>query len=167
MTMDSLSKIYVQQKDISTAIPSIVAPASLFLEQILAATAGAGAQLFTTILLLLLGLASGVVKAQKVTFLWIVGMVVYGLSGFVGGLVSGMIFRHLPDHPLKKKNYLTNTIITCCLYPFPFLLSVLWITMMSLKKGLVNTLPNQTFMVSSICYANHMHTICYANNIPL
>jgi hypothetical protein len=79
-----------------------------------AAFIGSGAQIFSTVLLLLVCVCCGIFQATKRGALLTACIIIYALCGMVGGIVGGRVFKQL-----KGKNWVWNTVLTAFVFPLP------------------------------------------------
>jgi hypothetical protein len=75
---------------------------------------GSGAQIFFTLLILLVSVLIGAFKATKRGALLTAVIVIYALCGLAGGLVGGRVFKQL-----KGKNWVWNVVLTAFVFPVP------------------------------------------------
>jgi len=81
---------------------------------IFCALIGAGAQLFFTVLILLLSVLVGAFKATRRGALLTAGIMIFAVCGVFGGMIAGRLFKQL-----KGKNWAWNTILTATVLPLP------------------------------------------------
>lgn len=79
-----------------------------------AAFIGAGAQLFFTVIFLLISVLVGAFKFTKRGALLTAGIMIFAVCGLFGGIVAGRLFKQL-----KGKNWAWNTILTATVLPVP------------------------------------------------
>lgn len=75
---------------------------------------GSGAQIFFTLLILLVCVLVGVFRATKRGALLTAVIVIYALCGLAGGIVGGRVFKQL-----KGKNWVWNVVLTAFVFPVP------------------------------------------------
>jgi ABC-type spermidine/putrescine transport system permease subunit II len=112
---------------------------------LLSALIGSGAQIFSTVLLLLVCVLIGVFKATKRGALLTAVILIYALCGVVGGIVGGRIFKQL-----KGKNWAWNVILTASVFPVPLGIVFSWVNMVAWNRESTAALPFTTIVVSSI-----------------
>ncbi len=113
------------------------------LANLLAASVGAGAQLFCTIFLLLFSVVSELFKATRRGALLTAAILIFACCGVFGGMVSGRLFKQL-----KGKNWVWNTILTGCIFPVPLGAVFLCINTIAWQGNSTAALPVQTVAVS-------------------
>ena len=107
------------------------------------AAVGAGAQIFATILILLVCVLLGVFKATKRGALLTALIVIYALCGVAGGLVSGRLFKQL-----KGKNWVWNVVLTAAIFPIPLGCVFSWVNTVAWNSSSTAALPVTTIGVS-------------------
>lgn len=75
---------------------------------------GAGAQLFFTIMLLLVAVIIGAFKATRRGALLTAGIMIFAMCGVLGGMISARLFKQM-----LGKNWAWNTILTASVFPVP------------------------------------------------
>ena len=110
---------------------------------LLSAFIGSGAQIFSTVLLLLICVLIGVFKATKRGALLTAVILIYALCGVVGGIVAGRIFKQL-----KGKNWVWNVVLTASVFPVPLGVVFGWVNTVAWNKESTAALPFTTIVVS-------------------
>lgn len=103
---------------------------------------GSGAQIFSTVLLLLVCVLIGVFKATKRGALLTAVILIYAVSGIVGGIVAGRIFKQL-----KGKNWVWNIVLTASVFPIPLCIIFSWVNTVAWNRKSTAALPFTTIMV--------------------
>jgi hypothetical protein len=106
---------------------------------------GAGAQIFTTLFILLLCVLIGVFKATRRGALLTALIVIYAICGLAGGLVSSRVFKQL-----KGKNWVWNTVMTSAVFPIPLIVVFTWVNTIAWLRSSTAALPFTTIMVNFI-----------------
>lgn len=115
---------------------------------------GSGAQIFSTVLLLLVCVLIGVFKATKRGALLTAVILIYAVSGIVGGIVAGRIFKQL-----KGKNWVWNIVLTASVFPVPLGIIFSWVNSVAWNRESTAALPFTTIMVMNACFANHLTSL--------
>lgn len=108
-----------------------------------AAFVGSGAQIFSTVLLLLVCVLIGVFKATKRGALLTAFILIYAVCGVIGGIVAGRIFKQL-----KGKNWVWNVVLTASVFPLPLGVVFTWVNTIAWNRESTAALPFTTIMVS-------------------
>lgn len=106
---------------------------------------GAGAQIFSTIFLLLLCVIIGVFKATRRGALLTAVILIYALSGLCGGFFSGRLYKQL-----KGSNWVWNTVLTSTVFPIPLGAVFTYVNGVAWKSNSTAALPGTTIAVSYI-----------------
>lgn len=118
-----------------------------------AAVLGAGAQIFSTVLILLVCVLLGVFKATKRGALLTALIVIYALCGLTGGLVAGRIFKQL-----KGKNWVWNVVLTASVFPVPLGLVFAWVNTVAWNFRSTAALPVTTIGVQILLPVLYCHS---------
>ena len=110
---------------------------------IFASFLGAGAQIFSTILILLICVIIGVFKATRRGALLTALIVIYALCGLAGGFISSRVFKQL-----KGKNWVWNVVMTAGVFPVPLGVVFSWVNAVAWARSSTAALPFTTIMVS-------------------
>ena len=103
---------------------------------------GAGAQIFTTITILLLCVLVGVFKATKRGAILTAVIVIYAMSGLAGGATAGRIFKQL-----KGKNWVWNVVLTATMFPVPLGIVFSWVNTIAWNSNSTAALPVTTIVL--------------------
>lgn len=104
---------------------------------------GSGAQVFATVLLLLVCVLIGVFKATKRGALLTAVILIYAICGVIGGIVAGRIFKQL-----KGKNWVWNVVLTASVFPVPLGIVFTWVNTIAWNRESTAALPFTTIVVS-------------------
>jgi hypothetical protein len=107
-----------------------------------AAFIGSGAQIFSTVLLLLVCVLLGVFKATKRGALLTAVILIYALCGVMGGIVAGRIFKQL-----KGRSWVWNVVLTASVFPIPLGLVFSWVNTVAWNKNSTAALPFTTIIL--------------------
>ena len=110
---------------------------------IFTALIGSGAQIFSTVLLLLICVLIGVFKATKRGALLTAVILIYALCGVIGGIVAARIFKQL-----KGKYWVWNVVLTASVFPVPLGIVFTWVNSVAWNRESTAALPTTTIMVS-------------------
>jgi hypothetical protein len=125
------------------------------------ACVGSGAQLFTTALILLVFVLCGVFKATKRGALLTAAIIIYAVSGAIGGLVAARLFKQL-----KGQNWVWNVILTSIIFPAPLFAVFCWVNGIAWTQQSTAALPLTTILVSLAlprpfsCSVSFPHSSC-------
>lgn len=115
------------------------------------ALVGSGAQVFATVLILLICVLIGVFRVTKRGALLTAFIVIYALCGMMGGLVAGRLFKQL-----KGTNWVWNVILTASVFPLPLALVFSWVNTIAWFSNSTAALPFTTIMLMcSIIFLVH------------
>jgi Endomembrane protein 70 len=103
---------------------------------------GSGAQVFATVLLLLVCVLIGVFKATKRGALLTAVILIYAICGVIGGIVAGRIFKQL-----KGKNWVWNVVLTASVFPVPLGIVFTWVNTIAWNRESTAALPFTTIVV--------------------
>lgn len=103
---------------------------------------GSGAQIFSTIFLLLLCVIVGVFKATRRGALLTAVILIYACCGLCGGFFSGKLYKQL-----KGANWVWNTILTATVFPLPLSLVFTYVNAIAWKSNSTAALPGTTIAV--------------------
>lgn len=106
---------------------------------------GAGAQIFSTILILLSCVLLGVFKVTKRGALLTSMILIYALCAIVGGIVAGRVFKQL-----KGRNWVWNVVLTSCIFPVPLGVVFFYVNTVAWNHGSTAAIPVTTIAVSSL-----------------
>lgn len=106
---------------------------------VLTAMVGAGAQVFSTVLILLSCVIIGVFKATKRGALLTALIVIYAMCGLFGGIVAGRLYKQL-----KGRNWVWNTVLTAMVLPVPLGGVFMWVNTVAWGHGSTAALPFTT-----------------------
>eukprot|EP00968_Pinguiococcus_pyrenoidosus_P009866 scaffold770_cov255-Pinguiococcus_pyrenoidosus.AAC.19 len=109
---------------------------------LLSAASGAGAQLCTTVLLVLLSALLGIFRPTKRGAILTSFLVMYSLTAFVGGLVAGRLYKQLDG-----RNWVWNIICTYLIFPLPLFLVFCFVNTLALVHGSMAAMPITTIIV--------------------
>lgn len=109
-----------------------------------AATVGAGAQLFFTVVILLLAVVLGAFKVTRRGALLTAGIMIYAMCGLFGGLIAGRLFKQL-----KGKNWAWNTVLTASIFPVPLTAVFAVVNTIAWNNASTAALPATTIGVRS------------------
>ena len=104
---------------------------------------GSGAQIFSTVLILLICVLIGVFKATKRGALLTAVILIYALCGIVGGIIAGRIFKQL-----KGKQWVWNVVLTASVFPLPLGVVFTWVNTIAWNRESTAALPFTTIVVS-------------------
>lgn len=107
-----------------------------------AAFVGSGAQIFSTVLILLSCVLVGVFKATKRGALLTAVILIYALCGVAGGIVAGRIFKQL-----KGKNWVWNVVLTAMAFPVPLAVVFSWVNTVAWTSKSTAALPATTIVL--------------------
>jgi len=121
-----------------------------------AALIGAGAQLFFTVILLLLSVLMGAFKYTKRGALLTAGIMIFAVCGIFGGIVAGRLFKQL-----KGKNWAWNTILTAMVLPLPLTIVFAVVNTIAWSSNSTAALPltTITLMVAIILFVHFPMTV--------
>lgn len=105
---------------------------------------GAGAQIFGTVLILLICVLIGAFKVTKRGALLTSMILIYALCALLGGLVAGRTFKQL-----KGKNWVWNVILTASIFPIPLSIVFSWVNTVAWNYESTAALPVTTIGVTS------------------
>ena len=114
---------------------------------------GTGAQIFSTVLILLVCVLVGVFRATKRGALLTAFIVIYALCGFMGGLVSGRLYKQL-----KGTFWVWNIVLSAAMFPIPLTAVFCWVNSVAWYHKSTAALPVTTILVSihrssiSVCH---------------
>lgn len=114
---------------------------------VFAAFMGSGAQIFTTILILLVSVVLGVFKATRRGALLTACIVIYAVCGLFGGMVAGRLYKQL-----KGQNWVWNIILTACVFPVPLATVFSVVNSVAWSSNSTAALPFTTIVVSSFSF---------------
>ena len=103
---------------------------------------GSGAQIFCTVLILLICVLLEVFKVTKRGALLTAMIVIYALCGLVGGIVSGRLYKQL-----KGKSWVWNTVLTASAFPVPLGIVFAWVNGVAWSFHSTAALPATTIAV--------------------
>jgi MFS family permease len=109
---------------------------------IFAAFMGSGAQIFFTVLVLLISVVLGVFKVTRRGALLTAAIVIYAVCGIFGGMVAGRLFKQL-----KGKNWVWNVVLTSAILPVPLGLVFSVVNTVAWNSNSTAALPITTIMV--------------------
>lgn len=115
-----------------------------------AAMIGAGAQIFGTVIILLVCVLLEVFKVTKRGALLTAFIIIYALCGVLGGIVAGRIFKQL-----KGKNWVWNVVLTAGVFPVPLALTFTWVNGVAWSYQSTAALPITTIAVSVYAMRNY------------
>lgn len=107
---------------------------------------GAGAQLFSASIVVLLCVLLGSFRATKRGALLTVSILVYALCGFVGGFVSGRLSVQLKD---TSPSY--TSILTAVIFPLPLATVFAYVNSVAWSANSTAALPTTTILVTTNC----------------
>ncbi len=110
-----------------------------------AAFIGSGAQIFSTILILLACVLVGVFKATKRGALLTAVIVIYALCGVAAGVVGGRLYKQL-----KGKNWVWNVVLTASVFPVPLAIIFSIVNTIAWNSHSTAALPITTIGVSLV-----------------
>ena len=108
---------------------------------------GAGAQLFFTIMLLLVAVIIGAFKATRRGALLTAGIMIFAMCGVLGGMISARLFKQM-----NGKNWAWNTILTASVFPVPLGLVFAVVNTIAWNSNSTAALPVTTIAVSIFIY---------------
>ena len=108
---------------------------------------GAGAQLFSTIFILLLSVILGVFKVTRRGALLTAVILIYALCGIIGGIICGRLYRQL-----KGTNWVWNTILTASIFPVPLAIVFSYVNIVAWNHSSTAALPFTTIAVSYLFF---------------
>ena len=100
---------------------------------------GAGAQIFSTVVILLACVLLGVFKATKRGAILTAIIVIYALCGIAGGFVAGRIYKQL-----KGQNWVWNIVLTSGVLPLPLCVVFSWVNTVAWNSASTAALPITT-----------------------
>ena len=116
-----------------------------------AAFMGSGAQVCTTVLVLLGWVLMGVLKLTRRGALLTSIIIIYASSGLVGGLIAGRIFKQL-----KGVNWVGNAVLTASVLPVPLFFVFFWVNSIAWGSNSTQALPLTTILlVGAILLFSH------------
>jgi len=117
---------------------------------------GSGAQIFSTIFLLLLCVIVGVFKATRRGALLTAVILIYACCGLCGGFFSGKLYKQL-----KGANWVWNTILTATVFPLPLSLVFTYVNAIAWKSNSTAALPGTTIalMVAILVFVHFPLTV--------
>ena len=107
---------------------------------------GAGAQIFSTILILLLCVLAGVFKATRRGALLTAFIVIFAVCGLFGGIVASRLYKQL-----KGRNWVWNTVLTASIFPLPLIAVFSFVNLIAWYRASTAALPVTTILVG-VCY---------------
>lgn len=110
---------------------------------IFSAFIGSGAQIFSTVFILLICVLIGVFKATKRGALLTAVILIYAMCGITGGVVAGRIFKQL-----KGRNWVWNVVLTATVFPIPLAAVFTWVNTIAWNSNSTAALPYTTIVVS-------------------
>jgi transmembrane 9 superfamily protein 1 len=121
-----------------------------------AALIGAGAQLFFTVVFLLISVLVGAFKFTKRGALLTAGIMIFAVCGLFGGIVAGRLFKQL-----KGKNWAWNTILTATILPVPLGLVFMVVNTIAWSSSSTAALPvtTITLMLAIILFVHFPMTV--------
>ena len=122
---------------------------------IFTALIGSGAQIFSTVLLLLICVLIGVFKATKRGALLTAVILIYALCGVIGGIVAARIFKQL-----KGKYWVWNVVLTASVFPVPLGIVFTWVNSVAWNRESTAALPTTTIMVSTSLRSVYEEVYC-------
>jgi len=118
---------------------------------VFAAFMGSGAQLFFTVLVLLISVVLGVFKVTKRGALLTAGIVIFAVCGLFGGIVAGRLYKQL-----KGQNWVWNTILTSAVFPVPLAIVFSFVNTVAWNSNSTAALPVTTIaLMASILLFVH------------
>lgn len=106
------------------------------------AVVGAGAQLFSTVMLLLSLVLAGAFRATKRGAILTAAIMLFALCGVVGGFVAGRVYKQL-----KGNNWVWNTILTSLVFPLPLSLIFSYVNIIAWMHQSTAALPATTILL--------------------
>ncbi len=103
------------------------------------ALVGSGSQIFATFILVLGCVLIGAFKPTKRGALLTAFIILYALTGVIGGLVSSRLYKQL-----KGRNWVWNTILTAIAFPGPLTLVFSWVNTVAWSHESTAALPVTT-----------------------
>ncbi len=107
---------------------------------------GSGAQIFCTVVILLICVLIGAFKLTKRGALLTAMILIYALCAFVGGMVSGRLYKQL-----KGKNWVWNVVVCTMAFPIPLGIVFGWVNTVAWNHKSTAAIPFTTIMVSFSC----------------
>jgi hypothetical protein len=104
---------------------------------------GAGAQIFFTLLLLLVAIVVGAFKVTRRGALLTNGLLIFTCCAFLGGMISGRLFKQL-----KGKNWAWNAVFTASIFPVPLGIVFMIVNTIAWSYNSTAALPFLTILVS-------------------
>jgi MFS family permease len=111
-----------------------------------AAFIGAGAQLFFTVLFLLLAVLVGAFKATRRGALLTAGIMIFAVCGLFGGMIAGRLFKQLTG-----QTWVWNTVFTALVLPLPLGIVFSIVNSIAWSYNSTAALPLTTILVSEKC----------------
>lgn len=103
---------------------------------------GAGAQIFSTVFILLCCVIVGAFKATRRGALLTAFIVIYAVCGLFGGIVASRIYKQL-----KGQNWVWNTVVTSLIFPLPLVVVFTYVNIIAWAKQSTASLPFTTVLV--------------------
>jgi dolichyl-phosphate-mannose--protein O-mannosyl transferase len=110
---------------------------------IFCAIIGAGAQIFATVLILLVCVLVGAFKVTKRGALLTAIILIFALCAVFGGMVSARYYKEL-----KGKNWVWNVVLTSLIMPVPLSLVFAWVNTVAWQHESTAAIPVTTIAVS-------------------
>lgn len=104
---------------------------------------GSGAQIFSTVLVLLLCVLLEAFRVTKRGALLTAMIVIYAVCGVFGGMVAGRLYKQL-----RGKSWVWNTVLTASMFPVPLGLVFMWVNSVAWNFSSTAALPLTTTLVS-------------------
>jgi hypothetical protein len=106
------------------------------------ALVGSGAQLFFTVAIVLGCVLVGAFKPTKRGAILTALIIIYSLCGFVGGAISGRLYKQM-----KGKNWVWNVVLTAGIFPVPLAAVFSFVNSVAWNSGSTAALPATTIML--------------------
>jgi len=106
---------------------------------------GAGAQIFATVIILLVCVLLGAFKVTKRGALLTAMILIYALSAVFGGIVAARFYKEL-----KGKNWVWNVVLTSIIVPIPLSIVFTWVNFIAWNHESTAAIPVTTIGVSEI-----------------
>lgn len=117
------------------------------------AVIGAGAQIFATAAVILVFVLTEILPVTRRGAILTATIVTYAFCGFVGGLVTGRLYKQLGG-----TRWVTNVLVTSVIFPLPLTLVFSWMNSVAWTNNSTAALPATTIMVSRFLITSIVYT---------
>lgn len=109
---------------------------------VFSALIGSGAQIFFTVVILLICVVTGTFKLTKRGALLTAIIIIYCICAFIGGMVSGRLYKQL-----KGKNWVWTCVLSGLVFPVPLAIVFGWVNTVAWNMKSTAALPFTTIMI--------------------